>query len=145
MSSAIQIRPARAEEQRLLRRLVWKARLDPTQLAWPNFLVATEGVEVVGIGQLRPFGEVQELGSLVVRSAWQGQGIGGQLVRALIARRSCPLYLECATRLAPYYQRFGFYPLSWREVPWPLKGKFALSSGLARLAGQRVQVMHYRE
>ena len=38
--TVMQVRPARADEQALIRHMVAKARLDPTNLHWQNFLRA---------------------------------------------------------------------------------------------------------
>jgi amino-acid N-acetyltransferase len=119
--------------------------LDPTQLRWQQFLVAETGGEIVGVGQLRRYGNVEELGSLVVSEAWRARGVGGALVRALIERRRGPLYLECEARRVPYYGKFGFRRLPWYLVPWPLKVKFGLSYYVSRLFGIEITAMQYSE
>jgi amino-acid N-acetyltransferase len=138
------LRPARAADAARIRALVWAARLDPTQLRWPQFWVVACGGEVIACGQLRRFRGAQELGSLVVAPAWRGRGLGGALVRALVRRATRPLFLECRGALASYYARFGFVPVSWRAAPAPLRWKFGLSHLLATLFRRPVATMAYR-
>lgn len=132
---ALTIRPARAEEAPIIQDLVRQARLDPTQLRWNQFLMAEAEGQLVGIGQLRRYGAVQELGSLVVVPEWRSRGVGRALIRALVAQRTGPLFLECAAPLAPYYEAVGFQRVPWYQIPWPLKAKFALSTTVASFFG----------
>lgn len=132
---ALTIRPARAEEAPTIRDLVRQARLDPTQLRWNQFLIAEAEGQLVGIGQLRRYGAVQELGSLVVVPDWRSRGVGRALIQALVTHRTGPLFLECAAHLAPYYETAGFQRVPWYRVPWPLKAKFALSTTVASFFG----------
>jgi amino-acid N-acetyltransferase len=138
------LRPARAADAARIRVLGWRARLDPTQLRWPQFLIIVCDGEVIACGQLRRFRGAQELGSLVVLPAWQGRGLGGALVRALVRRATRPLFLECQGALVPYYTRFGFVSVPWRAVPGPLRWKFGLSHLLAALVRRPVASMAYR-
>lgn len=109
-------------------RLVLGAKLDPTQLRWQQFWVIECEGQVVACGQLRQFADAQELGSLVVAPRWRDRGLGSLLTQHLIHQASQPLYLEClGTRLAQFYRRFGFVPVSWQELPRSLKFKFGLS------------------
>ena len=62
--TVMQVRPARADEQALIRHMVAKARLDPTNLHWQNFLLAEVDGQVVGCGQIRPYPGLRELGSM---------------------------------------------------------------------------------
>src|SRR5688572_16474363 len=80
------IRPAREEDRSVIRAMVHQERLDPTQLRWQQYIVAETKGQIIGAGQLRRYGNVAELGSLVVMEAWRMRGIGGALVRALIER-----------------------------------------------------------
>jgi N-acetylglutamate synthase-like GNAT family acetyltransferase len=139
MAGEVTLRPAGADDQQTIRRMVHASRLDPFFLRWQHFMVAELGGEIVGIGQIRPYHNCPELGSLVVREAYRGRGIGGMIVRALLARADGPVYLECAERTRDYYVPFGFVEIPWQEAPFPLR----LKSGLATLLGGRIVVMRY--
>jgi amino-acid N-acetyltransferase len=139
----LKVRPARREEGRLIRRLVGEAGagLDPTRLRWQNFLVAESEGQVVGCAQIRAYPGFRELGSLVVRKAYRGQGIGEALIRALLAREDGVVYLMCRGRMAPYYARFGFEEIKPRQAPWALKTKVRAGQVMASAFGVRLAVM----
>ena len=59
----------------------------------------------------------RELASIAVIPTRQSQGIGAQLIRALLARETGTLYLVCERRLASYYERFGFQRSEHDELP----------------------------
>ena len=138
------VRTAGPGDAAAIRQMVRAARLDPTQLRWPQFLVIERDGAIIACGQLRRFRGAQELGSLVVVPSWQGRGLGGLLVRHLIARATAPLYLECQGALVAYYARFGFTSVSWRTIPArDLRLKFALSALFSRLFRFPHGTMHY--
>ena len=122
------LRPAMPQDIKAIRRLVWQAKLDPTQLRWQQFwIIEIEGC-MIACGQLRCHGAVQELGSLVVTPQQRHQGLGRYLVQHLIQQSTQPLYLEClGKKLKQYYHRFGFLPISWTALPPELKFKFGIS------------------
>lgn len=143
LPSGCHLRPASANDIWVIRKLVLSAKLDPTQLRWQQFSVVECNERVVACGQLRAFAGAQELGSLVVASNWREKGLGTYLVEYLIGQATQPLYLEClGQKLARFYARFGFVPVSWEELPRSLKFKFALSALGARL-GVPVTIMRY--
>lgn len=143
LPAPLHLRPAVAEDLSQIRALVRRARLDPTQLRPAQFvvIVAGAGGEVVACGQLRRFGAVRELGSLVVAPGWRGRGLAAQIITHLLAAADGPVYLECEARLAPFYTRFGFVELPWRALPRPLKPKFGLSRLLSTLFGIKLAFM----
>jgi len=138
------LRPATAADLAAIRALVRAARLDPTQMRWPQFLVVACDGQIVACGQLRRFPGAQELGSLVVADGWRGRGLAGALIRQLIAEATQPLYLECQAPLVALYRRFGFTPVRWRAAPGPLRLKFGLAHALSRLSRRPVAAMAYR-
>src|SRR5262245_44198335 len=112
------IRPANAEDQYAITAIVRAARLNPSDLDWQRFLLAQWGQDVIGVGQVKLHQDgSRELASIAVVPEWQGQGIGGALVRALMARESGPLYLMCNTPRESYYERFGFQRLGRAAMP----------------------------
>ncbi len=138
------LRPARAQDAWAIRKLVLVAKLDPTQLRWQQFWVIECDGRMVACGQLRSFNGAQELGSLVVRGPWRGQGLGTYLVEYLIQKATQPLYLEClGRRLMMFYARFGFVSVCWQDLPRPLKLKFGLSTLAATFFRIPVVIMHY--
>ncbi|OKH23946.1 GNAT family N-acetyltransferase [Chroogloeocystis siderophila] len=140
------VRPAAKNDLWAIRKLVLSAKLDPTQLNWSQFWVIECHQKIVACGQLRNFNTVQELGSLVVSPAWRDRGLGSYLINHLIAQATQPLYLECVgNRLALYYTRFGFVPISWQALPQSLKLKFGISQLAAVLIPfLTVTIMQYQ-
>lgn len=138
-------RLASAEDIWSIRLLVFRSKLDPTQIRWQQFwLVECDG-RLVACGQLRNFSGAQELGSLVVVRGWRGRGLGTVLTQHLIEQATQPLYLEClGQQLAQFYRRCGFVPISFQDLPPSLKRKFGLSQLAKRLIGIPVVFMQYR-
>ena len=137
-----QLRPATAPDIWAIRKLVFLAMLDPTQLRWSQFWVIEREQAIVACGQLRQFQTVQELGSLVVAPDWRGQGLGTHLTQHLIDIATQPVYLECiGDRLASFYARFGFVPVHWQDLPRPLQFKFGLSTLAQRVLHIPVHLM----
>ncbi|MEH2314505.1 MAG: GNAT family N-acetyltransferase [Nostoc sp.] len=160
LPSGCVLRKATSGDQWSIRLLVFSAKLDPTQLNWQQFWViecdAYGGQSLrnlVACGQLRNFSGAQELGSLVVASAWRGRGLGTLLTQHLINTATQPLYLEClGERLAQFYSRFDFVPISFEDLPqFPrtrglsmLKGKYRFSQLAKKLLKVPVVFMEYQ-
>ena len=134
------IREARHTDEVVIKRLVRAANLDPLSLHWENFLAAESAGRIVGVGQVKPFPNARELGSLVVLPSHRGRGIGSAIVRALIARESADVFLLCRYRLESYYARFGFRRIGFRQTRGVVRAKF-LFAQVFRLFGARVIVM----
>ncbi|MEL6406780.1 MAG: GNAT family N-acetyltransferase [Chloroflexota bacterium] len=137
---AITIREARAEDSEIIKQMVWAERLDPTSLKWQHFLVAEHESEIVGIGQIKQYPGCEELGSLVTKAEYQGQGIGRRMIDALEARAGRPLYLLCAEKMEAYYLRFGYETITWWDAPAFLKLKTSPLL-IFQLFGVRVCIM----
>jgi N-acetylglutamate synthase-like GNAT family acetyltransferase len=134
----VTIRAAAAADQMIIRQMVRAAHLDPTDLHWSHFVVAAQGDEIVGIGQMRPYPRCRELGSLLVREDMRRQGIARRIVEALLERETGLVYLECRAEMFAYYRRFGFREMRWQDAPMPLKLKAGLNilvAGLFRVRG----------
>ena len=138
------LRRACAKDIWSIRKLVLSEKLDPTQLRWQQFwLIESEG-HLVACGQLRNFSGVQELSSLVVVPAWRKRGLGTCLAKHLIQEATEPVYLEClGQKLAMFYTRLGFIPVSWQDLPQSLKFKFGLTQ-LGKLLKIPVVIMQYQ-
>jgi N-acetylglutamate synthase-like GNAT family acetyltransferase len=112
------IRPATEADQDTIRRLIREAGLNPMSLDWPHFVVAEQDGAVVGIGQVKPHRDgSRELASIAVVPALQGSGIGGAVIRTLLARETGVLHLTCRRQMQGYYERFGFRRLEPSEFP----------------------------
>jgi GNAT superfamily N-acetyltransferase len=141
---AVRVRRAAVGDQATIRRMVRAEHLDPTALHWSHFVVAeVDGAGTVGIGQIRPYPNGPELGSMVVLKPYRGRGIGGLIVRELLASTPPPVWLEAAAHNAPYYARFGFVEVPWQQAPMPLRLKAGMGSFLGRLVGIRLAVMRW--
>jgi amino-acid N-acetyltransferase len=148
------IRQAIAGDLRSIRKLVFSAKLDPTQLRWEQFWVIEHNQQIVACGQLRNFDGAQELGSLVVKMSWRdraactecNRGLGTYLTKHLIQQASKPLYLEClGDRLANFYSQLGFVGVSWQELPKSLKFKFGISQLAKTLLRIPVKLMKHSD
>ena len=139
------IRPAVADDQFAITAIVRAAWLNSLDLDWQRFLLAQWGQDVIGVGQVKPHGDgTRELASIAVVPEWQGQGVGSAIIRGLLAREASTLYLMCAAKTAPYYERFGFRRIDRPDMPpyfrWidRIAGFFApLSFGRLQLAVMR--------
>ncbi|MCU0546712.1 MAG: GNAT family N-acetyltransferase [Oscillatoriaceae cyanobacterium Prado104] len=145
LPSECSIRPASEQDINSIRKLVWSAKLDPTQLRWQQFWVIECDGQLAACGQLRNFAGAQELGSLVVAKDLRDRGLGSYLTKHLIQQATEPLYLEClGKRLAEFYTRFGFVEVPVRELPPSLKFKFGLSHLGKTLFRIPVTIMKYQ-
>ena len=140
------LRRATAKDIWAIRKLVFAAKLDPTQLRWQQFWLIEQGGKAIACRQLRDFMNAQELGSLVVKKHWRGQGIGSYLTLHLIKQAHKPLYLEClGTKLADFYSGYGFEVVTWQTLPRSLKFKFGISQIAKTLIRLPVVFMVYRQ
>ncbi len=139
------LRRATAKDIWSIRKLVFSAKLDPTQLRWEQFWVIECDCNIIACGQLRKFSGAQELGSLVVTSAWRGKGLGTYLSQYLIREAIEPLYVEClGKKLAQFYSRLGFVPVAWQELPRSLKFKFGITQLGKIFLGIPMEIMYYK-
>jgi amino-acid N-acetyltransferase len=125
--------------------LIFKARLDPTQLKWEQFLVIESYGRLIAFGQLRNFDSAQELGSLYVVPNFRNQGLGTFLVKNLVIQANKPLYLKCVKKeLVKFYTNTGFIPVSFDELPQSLKIKFYLSYVRNKYFNASITFMKYK-
>ena len=128
------LRRAKPSDMWVIVFLVFKARLDPTQLRWQQFWIIEYYGCLVAFGQLRNFHLAQELGSLFVAPDWRNQGLGTFLIEHLVAQATQPLYLKCLKHpLVIFYKRRGFAPVNFEDLPPSLKPKFRLSQARKKL------------
>ncbi|GAB1421793.1 hypothetical protein MASR2M15_19840 [Anaerolineales bacterium] len=136
----INIRPALSSDQDLIRTWVKQEGLDLTSLKWKNFMLAESNGQVVAIGQIKPLPGCNELGSLVTRKDMRRKHLASQLIEALSATVTTPIYLLCMEQREPLYQKSGFTRISFWQAPAILKLKLTASL-IFRLKGIRVIVM----
>jgi amino-acid N-acetyltransferase len=117
--SEFSLRPALITDFPSIRELIHVGEINPTGLDWRRFIVATNpDGELIGCGQLKPHGrEILELASIVVHPNYRYRGVARALITHLLADGSRPLYLMCRSRLETLYEKFGFRPISYEEMP----------------------------
>jgi N-acetylglutamate synthase-like GNAT family acetyltransferase len=112
------LRPAIASDQPTITRMIHDAGINPMSLDWHRFLIAEDDGQIIGVGQIKVHGDgSRELASLAVIPSRQGQGIGGEIIRALLANETGTMYLTCRQGLETYYARFGFRRIALDEMP----------------------------
>ncbi len=122
MAVTIRLRAAERDDAAGIRHLVRGERLNPTGLAWSNFVVAERGGELVGAVQLRPVAPgIVELGSLVVCRAERGQGLAARLVDGVLAGAPERVLVITAAASAERYRRWGFRRIPARAAPGPVR------------------------
>jgi N-acetylglutamate synthase-like GNAT family acetyltransferase len=136
------IRAATQADQITIRRLIQEANLNRMSLKWPRFVVAEDGGEIVGIGQVKTHGDgSRELASIAVIPARQSQGIGSAIIKALLAGEQGVVHLTCRRQLQGYYARFGFRRLETPEFPPYFRRLVPIINMVARRFGIEILVM----
>ena len=113
------LRPATAEDDPAIRRLVQIGRINPNGLDGHRFIVAmSSNGDVIGCGQIKPHGDgSRELASIVVDPEWRGQGVARAIIERLLDENPGVLYLMCRSALGSFYEKFGFRSISRGEMP----------------------------
>jgi N-acetylglutamate synthase-like GNAT family acetyltransferase len=113
------LRPARANDAKHIRRLIWQVHINPTGLDWHHFWVAVDSQDrLLGCGQLKPHADDSlELASIAVHPQQRGLGIAHAIMAQLLSLAGRPLYLRCAAPMQPFYERFGFQVIPMEEMP----------------------------
>jgi len=111
-------------------------------LKWPHFVVAEDGGEIVGIGQVKTHGDgSRELASIAVVPGRQSQGVGTAIIETLLAREQGVIHLTCRRQLQGYYERFGFRRLDRTEFPTYFRRLVPIINVVARRFGIEILVM----
>jgi len=115
----IPIRAAHEAEARQIQDLIHLVGINPLGLDWKRFVVAVnDRDEMIGCGQLKPHGpDVIELASLAVYPEYQGKGVARAIIEYLLKSSQHPLYLMCESALGRLYEKFGFRPVPYEEMP----------------------------
>lgn len=116
-----EIRPAREAESAQIRDLIHLVGINPTGLDWRRFIVAVnERQQVVACGQVKPHGrgnEILELASIATHPDHRGRGLARKIIEELLRTTPRPLYLMCMAHNGPMYEKFGFAPLAYEQMP----------------------------
>lgn len=112
------VRRATAEEQAAIVALVRGAKLNPSNLRWPGFVVAERDGRIVGVAQLRRHVDgAVELASLVVEPAARGGGVATSMIDTLIAGEKTTIYAIIDGRYIDHFGRWGFSQITPAELP----------------------------
>lgn len=128
-----------------IRRLVRRGGINPLGLDWERFIVAVnEDGRVISCGQVKTHKDgSRELASIVTDPQWRGQGAARTVIERLLELHPGNLYLTCRSSLDGFYRKFGFEPVSWKEMPLYFRAAFVLVNALhkAGLLPERLLVM----
>lgn len=104
------IRPARAADAPIIKRMIHSAHLNPIGLVWQRFVVA-EDVEgkVIGCAQIKPHADgSRELASVYVVPQARRRGVARAMIQHLLGQTAGEIYLTCRSSLGDFYRQFGF-------------------------------------
>jgi N-acetylglutamate synthase-like GNAT family acetyltransferase len=137
------IRPATENDQPAIQRLIADVHLPRMNLQWPNFVVAEEDRQMVGMGQVKSHGDgSRELASIAVLPRLQGQHIGTAVINSLLAREAgVVLHLSCRRELEGYYEHFGFRRIEPAQYPPYFRRTTGLVNRITPLFGIHLIVM----
>lgn len=113
------LRPAHETEAGAIQDLIRLVGINPMGLDWKRFIVAVDAQDqIIATGQIKPHGrDIHELASIAVAPEYRGQGLARIIIEYLLKESPRPLYLTCISSLEPLYQKFGFYTISYEEMP----------------------------
>lgn len=130
---SITIRRAGEQDQARIRAMVHKARINPSGLAWPNFVAAEDERGIVGVAQVRKHRDgSRELASLVVNEGLRGQGIAARMIDALLETEPGHMFMITTQDHAAHYERWGFDVIERSAASPPVRRNQRMGS-LARL------------
>lgn len=88
--------------------------------ARPEFVIASDGSALIGVGALQKFGKVALLRSVAIDPAWRHIGVGGSIVRRLeaLARDQSISEIVLLTETATsFFQRHGYEEIVREKAP----------------------------
>ena len=119
---ATHVRAATPSDLPAVERLLTRSGLplDGVRDAFPAFIVAQAGDDIVGVAGLEVCCDNALLRSVAVADAWRSHGVGRALVTRVIAdaeaRGISTVYL-LSTTAETYFPKFGFRPVARDQVP----------------------------
>jgi GNAT superfamily N-acetyltransferase len=103
----VTIRAAGADDEAGIVALVRSERLNPFDLDWRRFMLATDSGGIIGAVQLREHDDgSRELGSLVVRRNARRHGIGARLIDAVLTFQNTRVFMITGAAFARHYVRW---------------------------------------
>ena len=128
------VRPARESDQASIYDLARNERVNPTNLHWFNFFVASIDARVIGIVQLRRHRDgSRELGTLIVKASHRGNGLGQQVVDAVMAQNGGRIYTITRASNASTCDRWGLQVLDAKTAPRAVKRNYMMGAYGGRL------------
>lgn len=117
--TSIALRPARREDSRSIRRIIWQANINPLGLDWRRFTLAVDGEgRIIATGQVKVHADgSRELASIAVLPEWRGRDIARLIITRLLEQYPGVIYLTCQARLGSMYRKFGFRTIQGDEMP----------------------------
>ena len=138
------LRPARESESGVIKDLIHLVGINPIGLDWKRFVVAAAGDrdEMIGCGQIKPHGtEILELASIAVFPEYQGKGVASAVIERLLAKGLRPLYLMCESSRGSLYEKFGFQPVPYHEMPRYFQRISKLAGLASTLSGRNERLL----
>lgn len=124
---ALNIRPARSEDQATIVSFIRQAKLNPRNLHWEHFLIAEQDGQIIGIRQVKVHAQgTREVASGFVLPEYRRQGISALLMNELLARQTGPLYTMVNEPRAPYYEKFGFRRVDASQLPSDFRREYRI-------------------
>ncbi|MBZ9715651.1 arsenic resistance N-acetyltransferase ArsN2 [Deinococcus multiflagellatus] len=99
---------------------------------FPDFVLAVQGNEVLGVAGLERYGPHGLLRSVAVRADQQGRGLGQALTREMIERATAAGLETLAlltTTAAAFFPKLGFTPVTRDKLPAALQASSQLQGG----------------
>ena len=142
----ITIRAAVEADQPTIVSFIQQAKLNPRNLHWERFLIAEENGKIVGIRQIKIYNDgTREVASGFVLPEYRRQGISAQLMKALLARETGPLYTMVNEKRAPYYEQFGFRRVEVSQLPSDFRKEYRIgrivTTLLSLFSKERVRIV----
>ena len=117
LTGPVVVRRASASDQPDIVALVRSERLNPKELDWQRFLVATDSLGLAGAVQLRHHADGSfELGSLVVRQDQRRRGVAAMMIDTLLADEQRRVMAITRRELVPFFARWGFAQVGRRQA-----------------------------
>jgi N-acetylglutamate synthase-like GNAT family acetyltransferase len=114
----IDVRRAQQQDQAAITAMIRQARLNPAGLQWPQFMVASDDQQIIGVAQVRPYPDgTRELASLAVAPAARGQGVATRLIDALLQTETGAVFTLVDRPFAEHFGRWAFQEIDPADLP----------------------------